>query len=141
VARFLSPEWLDELAAVLDTAWAGGGTVVGTTVSPLALGQLVTAVPDTPVSEVRYTIHVGAPAGSTLTTGSTEDAGVTLVTSYETAGALAAGDTSVAEAITSGEIKVRGDANLLVEMQEALTVLGEEPAAGEMEALRSRTTY
>jgi putative sterol carrier protein len=102
---------------------------------------VVTEVPDAPLGEVRYTIHVGAPAGSALTAGSTEGAGVTLVTAYATARALAAGETSVAEAITSGEIKVSGDANLLLEMQEALAALGEEPAAGGMEALRSRTTY
>jgi formylmethanofuran dehydrogenase subunit C len=139
VARFLSPEWLDELAAVLDKAWAGAETA--DTVAALALGQLVTAVADAPAGEVRYTIHVGAPAGSTLTAGSTEGAGVTLVAAYETARVLASGELSVAEAMTRGEIKVRGDANLLIEMQDGLGSLGEEPAAGAMEALRARTTY
>jgi hypothetical protein len=140
VARFLSPEWLDELGAVLDKAWSAGATDEADA-APLLLGQVVTAVPGAPSGEVCYSMHIGAQAGRALTTGTAEGAGVTIVTAYDTARAIAAGEVSVAEAITSGEIKVRGDANLLLEMQNALAALGEEPAAGEMEALRSRTTY
>jgi hypothetical protein len=136
VARFLSPEWLAELSVVFAGAWPADPRA-----SSLDLGQLVTGVPEEPAGEVRYTIHVGAPPGRALTAGSTDGAGVTLVTAYKTARSLAKGDLTVADAITRGEVKVRGDANLLVEMQGALAALGEEPSAAEMQALLARTTY
>lgn len=146
MARFLSAEWLDELGAVVAAmpVREPDGPPAG---ASLALGQLVTGMPE---GDVSYTIFLGtarpagagarpdspAGAGRTRVERGVEAAEVVLVESYETASALAAGELSASDALSAGRIKVRGHAGRLVESEELVTALGKALAG-----LRAATTY
>ena len=102
---------LDGLPARSEPAGAEG--------SGIALGQVVTGVPDdagavrTEDGEVRYTIVLRPEGGASLLRNSTDAANVVLVEDWSTAVEVASGVT-VADLLNAGRIKVRGDSRVLV---------------------------
>ncbi len=128
---FLSDEWLAELGAVLDRAWAGAPAEGGS----LALGQIVR---DAPGGDVEYTMVLGAGAGAA---GGVAGAEVTLVESYEVARALASGERTIGEVLAAGAIRVRGDAHRLVEAQPLLERLSHEDVVAGLRDVRDSTTF
>jgi ubiquinone biosynthesis protein UbiJ len=113
MAQFLSAEWLSELADALRET----GPLASET--RLLLGQVVTG---TPAGEVAYTLLIGGGEPSEVRAG-TNDAAVTLVEDYASAVALATG-TPAAELLSTGSVKVRGDAGALLRAQELLATVG-----------------
>lgn len=113
MARFLSDEWLGELAEELAAA--------GPFDSPgrLALGQVVTGGP---MGQVGYTLLLGAGEPSAVRPG-TDDAEVTIVEDYEAAVAIASG-APASGLLGAGRVKVRGDASELLGAQELLAAVG-----------------
>jgi hypothetical protein len=114
--EFPSPEWFTELAGALAQIEVPEG-------QSLLLGQVVTDVPAAPGGEVRYTISFAPGRPVTLTVGSAEPADVVLVTSYTAAMATAAGETSSASMLATGQVKIRGDARRLVEADDLLAAV------------------
>lgn len=113
MAKFLSPDWLEELASVLREA----GPLESE--ARLALGQIVTGAPS---GEVSYTLVLGGGEPSEVLPGTTE-ASVTLVEDYATAVAIASGSPA-ADALAAGNFKVRGDAGSLLRAQELFATVG-----------------
>ncbi len=152
---FLSEEWLAALGGLVATAFVApeGGAVDGRVASPsvgaaassadgavtatgagsnpLRLGQLVIGGPD---GEVAYTLVLGGDNAGVV--AGVDGADVTLVGSYETARAMAAGEMTAGEALAGGLVKVRGNAGRLVG---AATFLAELAEA--VDVLRSRTSF
>ncbi|MCU1493517.1 MAG: hypothetical protein JWO62_1281 [Acidimicrobiaceae bacterium] len=118
MARFLSDEWLAQLAVVLGSAGPFDSD------GRLALGQVVTG---TPSGDVGYTIVIGGGQPSEIRPG-TDGAAVTLVEDYETAVAIATG-TPAAGLLATGSIKVRGEAGALLRAQDLLAAVGPALAA------------
>jgi hypothetical protein len=126
VPELLSEEWFGALGAVLD----GLGAVLdgldeepvpaGRDTEAIALGQIVTGVPDDSGAagiedgQVRYTIVLTEEGLASLVRGSTEQADVVLVEDWATAKAVASREMSVSDLLTLGRIKVRGDSRALV---------------------------
>lgn len=128
MARYLSPEWFEEVnaaAAVREPSPARPG-------APLVLQQVVTGAPE---GEVRYWIRVHdgkVEAGL----GEAETSDATIVQSYDTAVAVMTGKLSAQSALMAGAIRLSGNMAALVERQEAL--VGMDAAwAG----VRERTSY
>ncbi len=125
----LSEEWFEALAATLERlpvpsetdAEPAAGVAAG-----LALGQIVTGVPDDAGAagvqdgEVRYTIVLAPEGSASLVRGSTAPAEVVLVEDWSTAEAIASGEAPVADLLAAGRIKVRGDTRALVSAGEIL---------------------
>jgi hypothetical protein len=150
VPRYLSAQWLEALEAALRTATAAATRPAAPELSPasppehaarpvraerLVIGQVVTAIPvgtgtDQPlgtalvVGEVRYTLAIGGGVPPEVRAGSLAGAQVVLVTDYDTARAIVAGEQTLTAALVAGRIKVRGDANALIAAQELLAPLG-----------------
>jgi len=122
VTGLFSEAWFDALEASLGSLGslgplpadepAGAASGLGPALG-LALGQIVTGVPD--VGEVRYLINLAGNGPGSLVRGSVGGADVTLVEDWETAEAIASGEASVPDLLTNGRIKIRGDARRLVD--------------------------
>lgn len=112
--EFLSAEWFDKLAQTLSTITIGEPSEAG-----LALGQVIL---NTGRGTVNYTIRLGAGRPGSLVRDSVDAAQVTLVEDYESALAILAGE-SIANLLSSGKIKVRGDANALLGASNELAAL------------------
>ncbi len=108
--RFLSPEWLERMAA------ATAGASPGATVS---IHQRVTGGPD---GDVEYTLRLAE--GRVTVEPGPGPADVELVSDYETASAISRGDLSPANAFAAGRLRVRGSVSSLVAHQNALADLG-----------------
>ena len=119
----LSEEWFEALAAALNTLPIlpeSDGEPSEGVADGLALGQIVTGVPDDAGAagvqdgEVRYTIVLAPEGSASLVRGSTAPANVVLVEDWSTAEAIASGEEAVANLLAAGRIKVRGDTRALV---------------------------
>ncbi|MEA2703175.1 MAG: hypothetical protein QOD63_1120 [Actinomycetota bacterium] len=128
MARFLSPEWLDLLAAAASAA-AGDPDGTGT---PFAIRQVVTGGPD---GDVEYVVRADAGRFSVHRAGEIR-ADVDIIQDYDTATAISQGRLSPAVAFAGGRLKMGGGVGQLVEHQEEFAALGELFAS-----VRSATTY
>ena len=129
MARYLSPEWFEDVNAA---SRRGGPSADGVDGPRLTLQQIVTGGPD---GEVRYWVRArsgGVEAG--LGEATTPDA--TIIQSYETAVAVLMGELSVQTAFMTGRVRLTGDMGALIENQAALH--GVDAALTEV---RSRTTF
>src|SRR4051812_10066910 len=112
MARFLSPEWLDELAAAAATGRGPDGP-------PFTLQQVVTGAPH---GEVAWSVTVG---DGSVVVGSGRDAGatVTFTQDVDTAAAIHHGELSAQAAFMTGRLRVGGDVRVLLERQGELAAL------------------
>jgi hypothetical protein len=158
--HFLSREWLAELSRSLVERWPGAegpeapeasegpegpegpedseGLGVsadregpeefdGRTRHRLALGELVTSGPN---GDVEYTIVFAPDRPPRLLEGTVAGADVVLVQTFDTARRIAEGEISPAQALSSGLIRLRGDALALVRGGDLLGALHPAPPAG-----------
>jgi putative sterol carrier protein len=143
VPRFLSPEW----AAAFDAALVGV-TVPGPDEHAglaaidgrFTVVQEVSGTPDGDVS-VRLVAHDGSLRVHLDQVGgespdSVGPADVTIALAYDDALAMAKGQLAVAEALSAGRIRVRGDLSVLVASQQMLAA-----AQPYVKALAAATTY
>jgi putative sterol carrier protein len=107
MARFLSPEWMDELRK------AAAGLV---SAEQLSLQQVVTHADG---SVTTYALCFG-PEGLAVLPGGVERPAVTLSTDYETAAAINRGELSAQAALLAGRVRVRGDSGALTRNQSDL---------------------
>ena len=109
--EFLSPEWFEILGAELSQLpRPESGRVI-------ALGQVITGAPGHD-RDVCYTVSLGGGQAGVVTAGSVESAEVVLVTNYSDALALAHGEVSSASLLAAGKVKIRGDARLLMGVED-----------------------
>jgi putative sterol carrier protein len=125
VARFLSPAWVEELAAAAEGVSMAAG-------EPLTVQQMVV---DGSGETVRWTLRV-TDGRVAVVAGGVDDADVTLATDRATAVALARGDEAVPDAFMAGRLRVAGDLRALLRAGGAL---GAVDAA--FAAVRARTTW
>lgn len=129
MARFLSTQWLDELAAAarddeeLQAATAG----ISFTVQ-----QVVTGGPD---GDVAWYVRLAGDRAE-IGAGQLADPDVVITESHETAMAVSRNDLSPAEAFATGRLKLGGHVGLLVRHQHAFDRLGNALAS-----VRDATTY
>jgi putative sterol carrier protein len=109
--RFLSPQWLERMAAA--TAAASPGVEI-------SVHQRVTGTPD---GDVEYTLRLRAGT-VTFEPGPSSDADVTLLSDYATAAAISQGVLSPASAFAAGRLRVVGPVGRLVANQQAFADLG-----------------
>jgi hypothetical protein len=117
MARFLSPDWFDAVAAA--TAEAGVPAAAGSA-PVLTLQQLVTGGPE---GDVEYTVTVVSGGGISVTPGRAAGPDVTITQDYATALALHEGRLTAQHAFMAGRVKVRGDVTALVTHQATLAPL------------------
>lgn len=125
MARFLTPEWLDELQRAADKAEA----------VPDADIVVAHEVTDTPDGDVCFRF-AAVDGRLTLTWGTTADAHITLLEDYATAVTVARGELPAQQAVAEGRLKLRGDVGALVRNGAALAALGDL-----FRAVRDSTTY
>lgn len=129
MARYLSPEWFDEINAAAGAAAELSDAAVGLR---LVIQQVVT---DGPEGDVRYAVRV-EDGRVTVVPGEAADAAVTVTEDHATATAVACGELAAPAAFMTGRIRVTGDTGVLMEAQPALHRL-DAVFAG----VRERTTY
>jgi putative sterol carrier protein len=129
MARFLSAEWLEQVATAAhdDEELQAAASGVSLTVQ-----QVVTGGPD---GEVAWHVRLG-DGGVAIVAGRTPDAEVVITQSHETATDVGRGDLTPAEAFASGRLKMGGQVGLLVRHQPAFEQLGIALAA-----VRDATTF
>lgn len=125
MARFLSAEWVADLAA------AAGGVEVADG-APFTVQQVVV---DETGEDVRWAIRVG-DGGVAVEPGGSAAADVTLTSDRSTATALARGDLAVTDAFMAGRLRVAGDLRVLLRAGGVLGTLDDAFAA-----VRERTTW
>ena len=143
MTRFLSEEWVDEFNAALE------GAVLALPDDPgLAAADgtfvVVEEVSGAPGGDRRVVLRVDggrlslslAPLDAAEPEHDTEDVEVTIALSYGDAAALSKGELTVAEALTSGRIRVRGDLSVLVSVQSMMAGARDHTAG-----LSASTTY
>ena len=128
MARYLSPEWFDDLNAAARKRPQEGPARP----ARLSLQQVVTGSPD---GEVRYWVRLDDGRVS-AGLGEAESPDAVISQSYDTAVGVVKGDIRVQTALMSGEIRLAGDIATLIDHQEALR--GLDAAFSE---LRGRTSY
>ena len=129
MARYLSPEWLDEAGAV-----ARGSEEVPALGDDtrLVIQQVVAGAPE---GDVRYAVRI-EDGSLAVVPGEATDADVTVREDYDTAVALHRGELRAPVAFMTGRVRVSGDLQALHRAQPALQRL-DRVFAG----LRDRTTY
>jgi putative sterol carrier protein len=125
VARFLSSEWLADLAAAAGDVEVAGG-------EPFTVQQVVVGDDEEPV---QWALRVSAGRVVVEAEG-VPDADVTLTTDRATATALARGQLAVTDAFMAGRLRVAGDLRALLR---AGGVLGALDAV--FASVRERTTW
>jgi hypothetical protein len=139
MARFLSPEWVEEWNVALGSVpLPDPGPDAG-----LAMADghvtVVQEVLGTPDGDIRLVMHIDAGTVRLDLDSSPEDEGlgidgddgsgkdgrrtspdVTIVLGYDDAAAMSRGEVSPAEALTAGRIRVRGDLSALAATQQLL---------------------
>jgi putative sterol carrier protein len=125
MSRFLTPEWLDDLAQ----AAAGAAGPEG---EPFTLQQLVTDGPD---GDVTWSVTVGA-GSIAVRPGRAEAPLVTFTQDLPTATAIIRGELSAQAAFMTGRLRVGGDVALLLERLDTLVAIDDVFAA-----TRATTTY
>lgn len=129
MARFLSPEWFDEINQ------AASAPDVAEAVTPglrLVVQQVVT---DGPHGEVRYAVRI-EDGRVAVVAGDAPDPDVTVTEDHDTATAVAKGELAAPVAFMTGRIRVSGDTRSLLTAQPALHRLDAVFAS-----VRERTTY
>jgi hypothetical protein len=116
VARFLTADWLDEVAGAVAS---GGGTGRISGDVSLTVRQVVRGGPD---GDVSYSVRFGDGRVS-LTPGPGDEADIEVTSRYETAVAISKGEVSPAVAMASGALHVSGRVDLLSQHREAWTAL------------------
>jgi hypothetical protein len=118
VARFLSPEWFDELAAssLASPHGPARATAAGDDGdNPREQGQVVEiVVAEAPEGEVRYQVVVEGTRVLVLSPRAVPRAAqVRLSSDYATMAAIASGELSALEALSAGRARVSGDISTL----------------------------
>src|SRR4051812_30884271 len=98
MARFLSPEWLDELTAAADTGGGPDGP-------PFTLQQVVTGGTD---GEVAWSVTIG-DGKVAVARGRRPEPTVTFTQDRPTAAAIHHGELSAQTAFMTGRLRVGGD--------------------------------
>ena len=125
MARYLSPDWFDEINAAAAADTDTGGV-------RLVIQQVVT---DGPEGDVRYAVRI-EDGSVAVVPGEAADAHVTVTEDHATAVAVAKGELAAPAAFMTGRIRVTGDTGVLLEAQPVLQRL-DAVFAG----VRERTTY
>ncbi len=130
MARFLSPEWVAELNAVMEGSRPDPGPDAGLAMADgrVVVVQEVHGAPDGDVRLVMTVeagavhLELGARTPDTELGGSPDDEGatVTIIVAYADAAAMAQGRLTPAEALNAGPIRVRGDLAALAAAQQIL---------------------
>lgn len=129
MARFLSPEWFDDVNA------AAASDDVSAAVTPglrLVVQQVVTDGPD---GDVHYTVRI-EDGKVAVVPGEAADPDVTVTEDHATATAVAQGELAAPVAFMTGRIRVSGDTRVLLTAQPTLHRLDAVFAS-----VRERTTY
>jgi len=132
MARFLSPEWVEELNAALEgVALPEPGPEAGLAMHDgrVTVVQEVRGSPDGDVRLIMTieagTIRLCLGTRPDRVSGEERDGGdapnVTIALAYEDATAMARGELTPAEALNAGRIRVRGDLSALAASQQLLT--------------------
>lgn len=129
MARYLSPDWFDDLNAAARKK--PGPPQAGS--DRLCLQQVVTG---TPAGDVRYWIRLDDEGAVTAGLGEVDSPDAVISQSYDTAVSVVRGDTRVQTALMSGEIRLAGNIATLIDHQEALRGLD-----ATFSELRGRTSY
>ncbi|HTN78986.1 MAG TPA: SCP2 sterol-binding domain-containing protein [Acidimicrobiales bacterium] len=129
MAKYLSPEWIEEL----DRA-ARGSDLVRAAAPDLVfvIEHEVTGLPDGPL---RYYI-VFDRGTARLRAGSAPHADACVIEDHETAVAVSSGAINAQSAFMSGRLRVRGDMERLIAAQPAIEALD-----AALEPTRASTTY
>lgn len=132
MARYLSPEWFDQVAqrAIAQAA----GDVDDPHNDRLVLRQVVI---DTPGGDVEYHVVVAAGTARIFPPGC--DPGrvdLTITTDWGTASAIAQGTLAAQAALIAGKLRVKG--NLATVSRHAASLAGLDPVPA---TVRSQTTY
>lgn len=128
MARFLSPEWFDEVARRSDDV------VDDSDNDRLVLRQVVL---DTPGGDIEYHVVVAAGAARIYPPGCDPGAAdVTITTRWDTASAIAQGKIAAQAALVEGRLRVKG--NLVSIARHAASLGGLDPVPA---AVREQTTY
>jgi putative sterol carrier protein len=127
--RFLSPEWLDQLAAVAASSDDLRRASASVTV---AIRQVVTGAPG---GDVGYVVRLERGRVSVEPDGDAA-ADVEITEDYATAAAISQGLLTPAAAFAGGRLKLGGRVGLLVEHSSVFSALG-----GVFAASRAATTY
>ena len=115
MARYLSPEWIDELHSALSTAES---VRQATADVALTVQQVVTG----PDGDVAWYVQVDHGSVE-VRPGRTDDADVTFRQDRETALAVAGGELSAQAAFMVGRLRVSGDVQLLMRHRDAFAGL------------------
>jgi putative sterol carrier protein len=129
MARFLSDEWLAELtgAVASDEQVSLAAAGIHLTVQQVVVGPNG--------SQTHYSTRV-EDGRVELSPGRLDDADVTITEDYDTAAALAQGETTPQDAILAGKVRVSGDLGALLKGQEVL-----ERVRASFDDVRARTEY
>ena len=129
MVRFLSDEWLAELtgAVASDDQVSLAASGIHLTVQQVVVGPNG--------SETRYATWVD-DGRVELSPGRLDDADVTITEDYDTAAALARGETTPQDAILAGKVRVSGDLGALLRGQAVL-----ERMRTRFDDVRARTEY
>lgn len=125
--QFLSPEWLDQLAATAASSDDLRRAAAGVTV---AIRQVVTGAPG---GDVDYVVRLDRGQVSVRGDGAAD---VEITEDYATAAAIGQGLLTPAAAFAGGRLKLGGRVGLLVEHAPVFSALGRVFAAS-----RAATTY
>ena len=125
MARFLTPDWVADLASAAGNVEVADG-------DPFTVQQVVADGTEAPV---RWALRV-AERRVAVEAGGVDDADVTLTTDRATATAVARGELAVTDAFMAGRLRVAGDLRTLLR---AGGVLGALDAA--FTSVRDRTTW
>jgi putative sterol carrier protein len=125
MARFLSPEWLDDLVAAAQTGSGPDG-------APFTLQQVVAGTPE---GEVAWSVTVG-DGSVAVAKGRHPAATITFTQDRSTAAAIHQGELSAQAAFMTGRLRVGGDVRVLLERQDAMASLDDLFAR-----VRLATTY
>jgi putative sterol carrier protein len=148
VARYLSPEWVEEFNQALSGVVLPGPGPDASLATAGGRFTVVQEIRNSPDGDVRLTLIVDQgslrvridPFGATATGDADSETeqrvDVTIALSYEDASAMSSGEITPAEALNAGRIKVRGDLSVLVATQELLA-----SARGEAQSVGASTTY
>ena len=130
MARFLSPEWLDLLAAAASAGHDDGPSDAAGT--PFAIRQVVIGGPD---GDVEYVVRADGGRFSVHRAGDIQ-ADVDIIQDYETATAISQGRLSPSVAFAAGRLKMGGGVGRLVDHHQEFVALG-----GLFARVRDATTY
>jgi alkyl sulfatase BDS1-like metallo-beta-lactamase superfamily hydrolase len=129
VARFLSPEWFDDLLAGGPQAGVAAGPEAPGGSPDLVVGVAVTSVAQAPAGEVRYQVAVKGTKAVVLTgPAASQTAQVVLSADYATMTGIASGRISALDAMSSSRARITGNTAALSAHQSVLEALDLVPS-------------